>query len=700
MEPWIIGGLALVGLLAFITAALFVFSQFYRKVGPEEALVRSGKGGLCAATGEGIFVIPVLHRVDQMDLSVKRIEIQRRGEAGLICKDNIRADIEVAFFVRVNNTRNDILQVAQSLGCRRASARDALIELFDAKFSEALKTVGKQFDFVELFVERDKFKLEILNVIGTDLNGYVLDDCAIDYLEQTPIDKLDPRNIMDAEGIKKITELTAREHIISNDITREKEKTIKKQDVEAREAILELEKQQAEAEERQQREIGEISARERAQTEKVREEERLKSEAARIRTEEEIRVAEENRDRQIIVAQRNKERTDAVEIERVERDRMLERTERERVVGVADVEKEKAIEVERRNIQEVIRERVVVERAVVEEQERIKDTEAFAGADRKKKVTITAAEEAAQQSLVKEVKAAEASKSAAVLLADQAVIEAEAKRAASEKQMQATKMLAEARTADEAAVGLAEAQVMLAKADAVEKQGTAEANVTQKKMVAEAKGQEAKAVAIEKEGTAEATVLHLRYSSEAKGIQEKAEAMKLFDSVGKEHEEFKLRLEKDKAIEIAAIEAQIPIAEAQSHIVGEAMKSARIDIVGGESDFFDRVIQSVKSGKVIDRFVDNSQNLTDVKNTFFNGNPEYFRDRLRSLVSELNLSTDDIKDLSIAALIGKMIGLAGNDGIRNELGRLLGLASQAGLIDDKVKTLKLDGAGVASQEEE
>ncbi|MEO8166047.1 MAG: flotillin family protein, partial [Betaproteobacteria bacterium] len=329
--------------VGFVFAMLLVFAQFYRKVGPEEALVRSGQGGLKAATGSGIFVIPVLHRVDRMDLSVKRIEIHRSGEAGLICKDNIRADIEVAFFVRVNNTRDDILQVAQSLGCKRASERDALIELFDAKFSEALKTVGKQFDLVELFVERDKFKLEILNVIGTDLNGYVLDDCAIDYLEQTPVDKLDPRNIMDAEGIKKITELTAREHIISNDINREKEKTIKKQDVEAREAILELEKQQAEAEERQTREIAEITSRERAQAEKVREEERLKAESARIRTEEELRVAEENRDRQILVAQRNKERTDAVEIERVERDRMLERTERERLVGVAEVEKEKAI---------------------------------------------------------------------------------------------------------------------------------------------------------------------------------------------------------------------------------------------------------------------------------------------------------------------------------------------------------------------
>jgi uncharacterized membrane protein YqiK len=726
MEYLIPIGIGLLCLVAFIGAALMLFSTFYKKAGPEVALVRSGQGGLRAATGNGMFVIPVLHQVERMDLSVKRIEIARRGEAGLICQDNIRADIEVAFFVRVNNTRDDILQVAQSLGCRRASEREALIELFDAKFSEALKTVGKKFDFVELFVERDKFKMEILKVTGTDLNGYILDDCAIDYLEQTPIDKLDPMNILDAEGIKKITDLTAREHIVSNDITREKEKTIRKQDVEAREAILELDKQQAEAEERQKREIAEITARENAQADKVREEERLKAESARIRTQEELRVAEENRDRQIIVAMRNKERTDAVELERVERDRMLELTERERLVGVAEVEKEKAIEIELRNIQEVIRERVVVERAVVEEQERIKDTEAFAGADRKKKVTITAAEELAQQALVREVKAAEAAKVASELLAEREVIQAEANRASSEKTMQATKMLAEARTADEAASGLAAAQVTIAKAEAVElhgtaeatvtqrkmvavakgleakaiaieKEGTAEANVTQRKLVALAKGQEAKAIGIEKEGTAEATVMYLKFSSEAKGIEEKAEAMKLFDSVGRDHEEFKIRLEKDKEIEIAAIQAQIPIAEAQSAIVGEAMKSARIDIVGGESDFFERVISSVKGGKVIDRFVNNSQHLTDIKNTFFNGNPEYFRDRLQSLVGEMNLSTDDIKDLSIVALIGKMIGMANSEGIRKELERLLGMASQAGLIDEKVASLKLEEDGVTKK---
>ncbi len=673
-----------------LVAFTFALSRFYRKVGPETALVRSGAGHLYTVWGGGMWVIPILHRVEEMDLSVKRIEIARRGEAGLICKDNIRADIEVAFFVRVNNTTEDIQQVAQSLGCRRASDRQALVELFDAKFSEALKTVGKRFNFVELYNERDKFKEEILSVLGTDLNGYKMDDCAIDYLEQTPVEKLNPQNILDAEGIKKITDLTSREHVLSNNITREKEKTITKQNVEAREAILALERQQVEAEQKQRREIAEITAREASQAARVEQEERLKAESARIQTEESLQVAEENKQRQVIVAFKSKERTEQVETERVKKDRDLEATERERLVALATIEKDKALEVERRNMQEVVRERVMVERSVVEEQQKIYDTEEFAGATRRKQVKVTEAEMSAQELMIKQVKAADAQKQAAQLHAEQVVIEAEAQRAAAEKETHAKKLLAEAAQAEKAAPGLADVQVQVAQADALEKTGAAEANVIERKAVAEARGLEAKAEAIEKQGTAEANVMKLKYSSEATGIEEKANSMKLLDSVGKDHEEFKLRLNKDRDIEIAAIDAHRNIAESQAEIVGAALKSARIDIVGGETTFFDRIVDAVKSGKAVDRFLHSSEALTDVKNTFFNGNPDYFRDKLQQLVGQFNLSVEDIKDLSVAALIGKMLGMSGSDETKAELRRLLGFASSTGVSDQTVGNLKLE----------
>ena len=288
------------------------------------------------------------------------------------------------------------------------------------------------------------------------------------------------------------------------------------------------------------------------------------------------------------------------------------------------------------------------------------------------------------------VKAAEAMKNAAEFQAKQVVIEADARRAAAEKDTAAKKMLAEAKTADAAAVGLAEAQVTTVKADAFEKQGTAEATVVEKKAVAEAKGKEAIAVALEKEGTAEATVMRLKYSSEATGIEEKAEAMKLFDGVGRDHEEFKLRLNKEKDIEFAAIAAQEEIAEAQSRIVGEALKTARIDIVGGESTFFDQIVGAIKGGKVIDRFVHNSETLTDIKNTFFNGNPEYFKQQLEGFVDQFGMSFDDIKDLSVSALIGKMLLEESNDDeSRSSLNRVLDFVKSQGLANKKVKSLGL-----------
>ena len=200
--------------------------------------------------------------------------------------------------------------MAQSIGCQRASDPKTLEELFSAKFSEALKTVGKQLDFVDLYTQREGFRDQIIDVIGRDLNGYILEDAAIDYLEQTPLAALDAYNILDAQGIRKITELTAIQHVKTNEFQNFEKKQIKKQDVEALEAILELERQQADAEAKQKREIGTVVAREEAETHKVEAEERLKAETARIRADEDLQVQEENRLRQVAVAAKNKERGD------------------------------------------------------------------------------------------------------------------------------------------------------------------------------------------------------------------------------------------------------------------------------------------------------------------------------------------------------------------------------------------------------
>jgi hypothetical protein len=558
----------------------------------------------------------------------------------------------------VNKTEADVLRVAQSIGCERASHVHEIASLFDAKFSEALKTVGRHFDFVQLYNERDLFKEKIINLIGTDLNGFVLDDAAIDYLEQTPLTSLNRDNILDAEGIKKITDLTAAQAKLANQIQRDKEKVIKEQDVQARETILELERQLAQTEQRQLREVAAVTAREQAEAAKIQAEERLRSEKARIATEEELAIAEENKNRQIIVAQRNKEKADAVEQERVKREQELEAIERTRATELKAIDRDKAIEIERRNIQEVIKERVALEKTVVAERERIKDVEAFAGADREKQVAITRAEKAAQEVVVNRVKTAEAELASAELKAKQVIVTADAEKTAAEKQTSAKKLLAEAQAAEAAAGGLGEAKVRLALAEAVEKQGSAEAKVSA-----------------------------MKFQADADGIRAKADAMKLFENAGREHEEFKLRLEKEKTIELAELSMQKDVAIQQSQVVAEALRSAKIDIVGGETTFFDRITQAITVGKSIDRTVNGSQTLKDIKDTFFNGDPEYFRTQIQDLIGKFNIRSEDVKNISIAALLAKLMTKASDDATRTSLKSLIGATERFGLDGEKASTL-------------
>jgi len=625
----IVSGFAIVGVLVLIAAAIFLILTFYRKVEKGTALIKTGIGGTKVIFNGGT-VIPIAQRADLMDISLKRVELDRSGKNGLICKDNIRADIKVAFFVRVNNAEEDVLRVAESIGCQRASSEDEIRALFDAKFSEALKTVGKRFNFIQLYEDRDTFRDEILKVIGTDLNGFILDDAAIDHLEQTQLEMMDPQNILDAEGIKKITELTAQQNQLANSIRRDEEKVIKQQNVEAREAILELERQLAETEAKQKREVETVQFREEAEATKVKEEEFQKSERARIIAEEEIQIAEENKQRQVLVAQRNKERTDAVELERVERDRQLEEIERTRVTDLKTIEATKAVEIEKKEIQDVIRERVAVEKTVVQEEQNIKDTEEFATADRAKKVKVTLAEAEAEEAMIKEIKEAEASRRARELQAEEDAI-------AITKSAEADKI---------AAVKRAEERVILAEAEetAAEKESTA------KKMMAEAVAKEAAA-----QGLGEAEVLRAKGAADAEAIEQKAAAMKLFEEAGQEHEEFKLELDKEKAIELAEIDVQRQIAEQQAVVVGEALKSANIDIVGGETQFFDRITNAITTGKVVDRTVGNSEVLEDVKETFFNGDPDYFKSQLATWISDFGVSSEDLKNLSISGVLGKVL---------------------------------------------
>ena len=738
----------IIGGCVFIIAIISLF-LFIKKIKPGEAGVRTGVGGITVAK-DYMLRVPGLQQLQIMDLSVKKLEVVRKGKDGLICEDNIRADIEVVFYVRVNDEKSevdgktdfhDIKTVATQVGCERASEIELLKQLFEAKFSEALKSAGKKMQFEKLYTDRIPFRQEIIDTIGSDLNGYTLEDVAIDYLEQTPLDAHDPNNVLDSVGRAKIVELTAqmeekenqrkvnRDEEI-NKQNRDMELQIKEKDIQTEVAQRALDRENAQDLAAQTREVEVTKAEEAAITEKSVQAARKESENARLMTEEDVEVRTVQKDRSVQEARVNLDK-DLLRLEEEKKESGQQaEVDRERRVGLSTQEKEAAIIAAAFGVAESKAGLEAKEKEVTTQHQQRLDVEADMSAERARRVLNIEAEARAQadqkRDLIaaqadydvrqkkadalkyEDVTKAEADKLEAEQTAEQIQITADAEAKASEKRNHAMQQEAEGTAAMQAAAGYAEANVMKAKAEAkmvdaeaekaqglaeatiIEAQGKASGSAKAAEGEGEAKGIAAKGVAegksIESKGTAEGVAIESKGVAEGKSVEairlaeaqgaekmglaqalaktEMAKAIELFNKASQDHEEFRLQLDKDKDVELADINIKKDIADAQARVMGEALKSANIDLVGGEQDFFNRVVSSVSQGKVVDRLVDNSQTITDVKNTFFNGDPDHLKNKLAGWIKASGLKSEDVKNLTISALLASMVSKTEDNSLR------------------------------------
>lgn len=641
-------------IVLLVLGTLVMFAKFYNKVEQGQALIINKLRAEPEISTTGGMVIPIIHKKEIMDISTKRMMLERKGRSGLICQDNIRADIIITFYIRVNETKEDILRVAKQVGCDRSSYPETLQELFEAKFSEALKTVGKQLNFTELFTQRDTFRDKIKEVIGQDLSGYVLEDVAIDFLEQTSIHDLDPNNIMDSEGIRRITELTAVQSVETNDLKRQEEIRIKRQDIEAEEKSLELDRQLADAKAKQEREVATVQAREEAETEKIVQEERCKSEEARIATEQVIAVAEQNKQREAEIAEQNKLRAVGIEEEKVKRARQVEAIDREKEVETLRIDKEKALEVERKNIAEVQRERISVEKSVAVEEELIKDLRVVSEANRLKDEQVIKAKGQAEEALVKDIESAKAEEQAAEHIARKMNTIADAELKAASKQAESKKILAEGNQAEAASQGLADAQVTLAQADAHERQGEAEAKTLELKLTAEAKGIEEKSLA------------------EAKGLREKQEVLNAMSEQARDFETFGLRLNQERELTLAKLDNSVDLAEKQAEVLGTALQDANINIMGGDGEFLRQFMKSITVGKSLDGLVNESETVQTLFKDHLNGDRNIMDD-LKGVLAGASESSETLKNVNMAKLLSTL-----NNADDSEKGALASLLNLAG----------------------
>jgi flotillin len=262
LKPWqqatslIIGGL-----VVFTSAIIVLYSKLYRRASANMAFVRTGQGGAKVIRDGGAIVIPVLHEIIPVSLETMRLNVERRGTHALITKDNLRVDLSAEFYIKVQANGDDILQAARSLGDRNVQA-EAVSTLVQEKLVSALRTVAATKDLVELHSKRDEFASAVQAIVTHDLasNGLTLESVTISALDQTDPSQLQERNVFDAQGLRKIAEITQKARVERNEIEQESQRQVVERNVATRKKVLDLERDQAEFEADQRTKVANVRA--------------------------------------------------------------------------------------------------------------------------------------------------------------------------------------------------------------------------------------------------------------------------------------------------------------------------------------------------------------------------------------------------------------------------------------------------------
>ncbi|HWB77709.1 MAG TPA: hypothetical protein VG755_22235, partial [Nannocystaceae bacterium] len=120
------------------------------------------------------------------------------------------------------------------------------------------------------------------------------------------------------------------------------------------------------------------------------------------------------------------------------------------------------------------------------------------------------------------------------------------------------------------------------------------------------------------------------------------------------------------------IAARKDIAHAQATVMAEAMGSAKIQIVGGDGQFFDRFVHAVSLGQALDGAVGNSDTAQRLLGGYLDGR-QSIADDVRQVLARPATGGN----ISVSSLLGQLIGRV--DGDAGKLESLIARAKELGL---------------------
>lgn len=405
-----LSGIILVALLVIG----MILARLYKRATKEVSFVRTGFGGQKVIMNGGALVFPVLHEIIPVNMNTLRLEVRRANEQALITRNRMRVDVTAEFYVRVKPSSDSIANAAQTLGMKTMRP-DALKELVEGKFVDALRAVAAEMKMTELHEQRVDFVQKVQQVVSEDLlkNGLELESVSLTGLDQTGKEFFNPDNAFDAEGLTRLTEEIEQRRKLRNDIQQDTNVQIAKKNLEAEQLTLEIKREEEYARLAQEREV---SIRRAAQVAEI-----AREKADRDRDAEEAGISA---NRQVELARIEAER--AVEEQRIEKERLLKEKDivREKSIETADIERSKSIEIAAQDKEIAVAEKSkeksqaqadadMARQKAVKESEQVQTVKETAIAERKKAIELVKAREDAERRAISITVAASAEKQAA-----------------------------------------------------------------------------------------------------------------------------------------------------------------------------------------------------------------------------------------------------------------------------------------------
>ncbi|WP_419145058.1 flotillin family protein [Novosphingobium mangrovi (ex Hu et al. 2023)] len=408
-----------------------VMARLYKRASKEIAFVRTGVGGERVVMNGGALVLPVFHETMPVNMNTVRLAVERKNGDALITLDRLRIDVKAEFYVRVRPDAGAIAMAAQTLGARTMHP-EALKDLVEGKFVDALRSVAAGMSMNQLHEQRADFVQKVQQVSSSDLamNGLELESVSLTGLDQTSIEHFNANNAFDAEGLTKLTEQIELRKKTRNDIEQDTRVQMETKNLEADRQSLTIQRDNEFARLEQEREVEMRRAEQMAEIAREQAKRTRESDEARIEAKQQVDGRQIEADRTIQEAQIAQ--AQAVELARQEQQIAIQNKSREesQAKSQADEARAKAVAAE---------EQVTTSRET-EVAERLKRIE-----------LIEAAKEAERQAIAIKVEA-EAEKEAAFNRAEAVRREAEGEAEAEKLKAEAARVRMEVEAAGQRAI--------------------------------------------------------------------------------------------------------------------------------------------------------------------------------------------------------------------------------------------------------